>query len=203
SEILAAVEPAAAVDFARSRLADIAIVDVPDRTTLPIVEALGASGMIVVATSGAGSVALAVEAMRRGAVDFVLKPYSPETLARRLAPRLEERRQRAEDPAEAGPDPDEPRDFAGFVGRSAPMQALYGEIARIAPSRAPVFITGESGSGKELCAEAIHARSGRAAKPLVALNCGAIPRELMESEVFGHVRGAFTGATDDRVGAVE
>jgi len=202
-EVLATLAPDVAADFARSRPADIAIVDVPDREALAIVEALGACGLTVVATSGAGSVALAVEAMRRGAVDFVLKPYSPETLARRLTPRFEERRLHATEPVKAESSSREPHDFADFVGRSAPMQALYEEIVRIAPSRAPVFVTGESGSGKELCAEAIHARSGRAQKPLVALNCGAIPRELMESEIFGHVRGAFTGATDDRVGAVE
>ena len=178
----------------------LAIVDVPDRGALDAVDRLVAAGLMVVATSGAGSVALAVEAMRRGAVDFVLKPYTPEALARRLAPRFAEVGQHVANASEA----DRAKaDFGAFVGSSPAMLALYDEIARIAPSRAPVFVTGESGAGKELCAEAIHARSGRAGKPFVALNCGAIPRELMESEVFGHVRGAFTGATEDRAGAVE
>src|SRR5690606_35667197 len=94
-------------------------------------------------------------------------------------------------------------DFAGFVGRSPAMQAVYDRIRRMAPSRAPVFLTGESGTGKEVCAEAIHAGSGRAGKPFIAINCSAIPKDLMESEIFGHVRGAFTGATDNRAGAAE
>ena len=185
-----------------ARGAALAIVDLPDRMGLDAIERFVAEGLLVIATSGAGSVSLAVEAMRRGAVDFVLKPYTPDALARRLAPRFAEiaEREAAEPVAER---PEQRTDFGGFVGSSPAMLSLYAEIERIAPSRAPVFVTGESGSGKELCAEAIHARSGRAQKPFVALNCGAIPRELMESEVFGHVRGAFTGATDDRPGAVE
>ncbi len=83
------------------------------------------------------------------------------------------------------------------------MLAVYDQIRLIAPSRAPVFITGESGTGKELCAEAIHQFAGGEGRPFVAINCSAIPRDLMESEIFGHVRGAFTGAADNRVGAAE
>ena len=184
--------------------AEIAVIDIPGKDRLELVETCVGAGLVVVATSGAGSVSLAVEAMRRGAVDFILKPYTPETLARRLAPRFAEAAARAPQPAaSAAPAPENESDFAAFVGRSTAMRAVYAEIERVAPSRAPVFVTGESGSGKELAAEAIHARSGRAQKPFVALNCGAIPRELMESEVFGHVRGAFTGASEDRAGAVE
>ncbi|GLK78770.1 sigma-54-dependent transcriptional regulator [Methylopila turkensis] len=195
-EVTAAVAPAEAIG-AIARTAELAIVDAPDRAALALIERFVGEGLTVVATSGSGSVGLAVEAMRRGAVDFVLKPYSPDSLARRLTPRFSERAARAAPPAP------EPEDFSGFVGASEPMRRVYEEIARIAPSRAPVFITGESGSGKELCAEALHARSGRGGKPFLALNCGAIPRELMESEIFGHVRGAFTGAAEDRVGAAE
>ncbi len=83
------------------------------------------------------------------------------------------------------------------------MNAIYDRIRRMAPSRAPVFITGESGTGKELCAEAIHAHAGGEGRPFIALNCSAIPRDLMESEIFGHVRGAFTGASENRAGAAE
>src|SRR5262249_59529109 len=97
----------------------------------------------------------------------------------------------------------EGRDFSGFIGRSPPMRAVYEHIRRMAPSRAPVFITGESGTGKEVCAEAIHQHSGPAERPFVAINCSAIPRDLMESEIFGHVRGAFTGAAENRAGAAE
>jgi two-component system repressor protein LuxO len=93
--------------------------------------------------------------------------------------------------------------YHGFIGSSLPLQALYRIIDSAAPSRATIFITGESGTGKELCAEAIHRQSDRRDGPFVALNCGAIPRDLMESEIFGHVRGAFTGATRDRIGAAQ
>jgi DNA-binding NtrC family response regulator len=91
--------------------------------------------------------------------------------------------------------------FEGFIGSSLPMQAVYTIIERTARSRASVFITGESGSGKEVCAQALHNRSAIRNGPFVPLNCGAIPKELIESEIFGHVKGAFTGAVADREGA--
>jgi DNA-binding NtrC family response regulator len=93
--------------------------------------------------------------------------------------------------------------FADFIGGSVPMQLVYKIIEAAASSRASVFITGESGTGKELAARAIHQHSRRSSGPFIALNCAAIPRDLMESELFGHVKGAFTGATADRMGAVE
>ena len=89
----------------------------------------------------------------------------------------------------------------GFVGASVTMQSVYRTIETAAPSRATIFITGESGTGKELCAEAIHRLSGRQRQQLVALNCAAIPKDLMESEIFGHVKGAYTGAVSERIGA--
>jgi two-component system repressor protein LuxO len=94
-------------------------------------------------------------------------------------------------------------DFSGFVGASTQMQYVYEQIERIAPSAAPVFITGESGTGKEVCAEALHTRGPRADKRFVAINCAAIPRDLIESELFGSVRGAYTGSVEDRKGAAE
>ncbi len=91
--------------------------------------------------------------------------------------------------------------FQGFIGRSAAMDEIYRMVRSIGRSTATVFITGESGTGKEVCARAIHAVSARAKKPFVPLNCAAIPRDLLESEVFGHLRGAFTGALSDKPGA--
>jgi DNA-binding NtrC family response regulator len=91
--------------------------------------------------------------------------------------------------------------YEGFIGSSRPMQAIYSAIENIAQSKATVFITGESGTGKELCAEAIHRRSPRSERPFIAINCGAIPSDLIETELFGHVKGAFTGAISDRDGA--
>jgi DNA-binding NtrC family response regulator len=89
-----------------------------------------------------------------------------------------------------------------MIGTSPPMTEVFDRIRSVASSKAPVFITGETGTGKELCAAAIHRFSNRAAGPVIAINCGAIPRELVESELFGHLRGAFTGAIADRRGAV-
>jgi two-component system repressor protein LuxO len=91
----------------------------------------------------------------------------------------------------------------GFIGMSPPMQTVYRQIANVARSRATVFITGESGTGKEVCAESIHKASPRAARPFIAINCGAIPEDLLESELFGHLKGSFTGAVSDRIGAVQ
>jgi two-component system repressor protein LuxO len=159
----------------------------------------------LIATSAGGSVTAAVAAVRAGAIDYLPKPIG----ARALMERLEAALATLTPAAAAAPRPAlQPgtrarRDFASFVGTSPAMQAVYDQIRRIAPSRAPVFITGESGTGKELCAEAIHAHSAGADRAFVAINCSAIPKELMESEIFGHVRGAFTGASDNRAGAAE
>ena len=91
--------------------------------------------------------------------------------------------------------------YHNFIGASLPMQAVYQIIDSAAPSKATVFITGESGSGKEVCAEAIHKQSRCKDGPFIAINCGAIPKDLMESEIFGHVKGAFTGGASERQGA--
>src|SRR5690606_39009668 len=107
----------------------------------------------------------------------------------------------ADDP-DAGLGEDEEADgFEGFIGRSPAIQDIYRMVRSIGRSTATVFITGESGTGKDVCARAIHAVSARAAKPFVPLNCAAIPRDLLESEVFGHLKGAFTGALSDKPGA--
>ncbi len=153
----------------------------------------------VVVITAHGSVSTAVDAMRDGAFDFIVKPFNAARLNVTLRNALEQRRlssivrrYRA----------DLERDrFFDFIGASAPMQAVYRTIEHVATSKASVFITGESGTGKELAADAIHRASPRRAGPFIALNCAAIPKDLLESEIFGHVRGAFTGATGDRVGA--
>jgi two-component system repressor protein LuxO len=156
----------------------------------------------IVATSCNGSVKSAVEVIRAGADDFLVKPYQPAEVARRLFEKIAKVRrpillalEMQSERTDAG--------FQNFIGASPAMHKLYDHIVRVAPSKAPVFITGESGTGKEVCAEAVHACSGRANAPFIALNCSAIPKELMESEIFGHVKGAFTGAYDDRAGAAE
>jgi len=165
------------------------------------------SGHRLIATSEQGSLSTAIAAMRAGAIDFLPKPIGARALIERLEAAVEAWRPAVTpEPAAtfaAKPAAAPGANFAGFVGNSPAMRAVYDQIARMAPSRAPVFVTGESGTGKELCAEAIHAHSGRAGGAFIAINCSAIPRDLMESEIFGHVRGAFTGAIDDRTGAAE
>jgi len=155
--------------------------------------------LAVVVMTAHGSINTAIEAMRAGALDFLVKPFSEERLRTTMRNCLEQRRLarlvRTMSPSLGS------EQFEGFVGQDASMQAVYRVIDQAASSRASVFIQGESGTGKEVCADAIHRRSNRRDRPFVALNCGAIPHELIESEVFGHVKGAFTGATSDREGA--
>ena len=153
----------------------------------------------VVVVTSEGSMQVAIEAIREGADDFLTKPISAERLRVTLKNAIERhamagtiRRFKKAIGRET---------FHGFIGSSLPMQAVYRTIEAAAPSKASVFITGESGTGKEVCAAALHAASASATGPFVALNCAAIPHELMESEIFGHVKGAFTGATADRKGA--
>ena len=149
-----------------------------------------------------GSVEKAVEAMRKGAFDYILKPFKNEELKltirkavdhyllvrknRYLTQELQERYQ-----------------FGSIIGKSAPMQRIYQLVEKVAPSRATVLITGESGTGKELIARAIHFNSTRRDQAFITVNCGALPETLLESELFGHERGAFTGAVNLRKGRFE
>jgi two-component system repressor protein LuxO len=145
-----------------------------------------------------GSVRRAVEAMQAGAEDFLVKPFDQNRLLVTLRNQIE--KQRLASVLQTYRESDRPG-LAGMIGRSPAMQTLYKTVEAAAPSKATVFIKGETGTGKELCAEAIHRLSARAHKPFVALNCAAIPKDLLESEIFGHVAGAFTGASKDRAGA--
>lgn len=158
-------------------------------------------GALFIALSDGASVSAAVGAMRAGAHDYVVKPVNGPAMAARigeLAQRHGKGRALSVEPAAEGL-----ADFAGFIGSSSAMQFVYEQISRVAASSAPVFITGESGTGKDVCAEALHATGPRFGKRMVAINCAAIPRDLMESELFGVARGAFTGAHEDRKGAAE
>ena len=153
----------------------------------------------VVMMSGRAGLSDAVKATKLGAFNFLEKPLSPESVLLALASALELRQARRETRvlrADLG--------LSGeMIGDSAAMAQVRAMIARVATSDARVLITGESGTGKELVAAAIHAGSGRKDRPFVRVNCAAIPRDLVESEMFGHERGAFTGATDRRIGRFE
>ncbi|MEZ8061604.1 MULTISPECIES: sigma-54-dependent transcriptional regulator [Vibrio] len=153
---------------------------------------------VVIATAH-GSVNIAVDLIQRGAEDFLEKPIQADRL--RTSINLHLRRTKLENLVDDIQSKFDRNRFHNFIGSCLPMQAVYKIIDSVAPTTASVFINGESGTGKEVCAEAIHQESQRNGKPFVAINCGAIPRDLMESEIFGHVKGAFTGATTDRKGA--
>jgi two-component system repressor protein LuxO len=144
-----------------------------------------------------GSINRAVEAIRAGARDFLVKPLDETRLLRAVAAaRASAPEQGAARRVLSGDD-----GLGGLIGSSAGIEEVRSMIREVARSSATVFVTGESGTGKEVCAHALHALSNRRAGPFVALNCGAIPRDLLESEVFGHLKGSFTGAIADKVGA--
>ena len=182
---------------------DVVLLDLnlPDMNGLELLEKLQGlpQDPTVVVITALGTIDTAVEAMRAGAFDFLQKPFDAERLRVTVRNALEKQDLKAL--VKTYQDSLERDNFHGFAGSSIPMQAVYRIIESAASSRASVFITGESGSGKEVCADAIHNEGVRRDRPFIALNCAAIPRELMESEIFGHVKGAFTGASGERKGA--
>ncbi|WP_029653502.1 sigma-54-dependent transcriptional regulator [Marinobacter daepoensis] len=176
-------------------------VRLPDMSGLDIVDYAQSTqpDLPIIVITAFGSVDLVVDAMRRGASDFLSKPFDRARLEVTISNILE--RQHLQDVVNEYQKTFERDRFHNMIGGSLPMQGVYRIIESCAASKASVFITGESGTGKELCSEALHAESTRSDKPFIALNCAAIPRELIESEIFGHVKGAFTGAATAREGA--
>ena len=153
----------------------------------------------VVVITAFGSIESAVKAIRAGAYDFITKPFDFDVMGLTVERALHHRELALELERLRGKVAASER-FGELVGHSPAMQRLFNLIARVAESEATILITGESGTGKELVARALHQRSRRAQGPFVALNCGALPEHLLESELFGHVRGAFTDAKTDRPG---
>lgn len=191
-----------AIESIAHREPDLILLDLrlPDMTGMDVLHAVKqrSPDVPVIFMTAHGSIDTAVEAMRHGAQDFLIKPCEADRLrvtvnnAIRKASKL---KNEADNPGN--------QNYQGFIGSSQTMLAVYRTIDSAASSKASIFITGESGTGKEVCAEAIHAASRRGDKPFIAINCAAIPKDLIESELFGHVKGAFTGAATDRQGAAE
>ncbi len=204
------VETAESVDSAleavRASIPNLILLDVvmPGRSgleLLPELRELGLNVPVMVLTA-TNTVAVAVEAMKLGAADFVTKPFELDALRLKVE-QLVERGQLEHEVERLRDEVRQRHQLDAMVGRSEAIQEVFRTIERLGKASATVLISGESGTGKELAARAIHELSPRSAGPMVALNCGAIPRDLIESELFGHEKGAFTGATEKRIGRFE
>ena len=185
---------------------DLVLLDLvmPGRSGLELLAELTDRGVRapVIVLTATNTVNAAVEAMKRGAADFITKPFELDALRIKVR-NLIEKRELEEEVERLRDEVKDRQQLCGLVGRSDIMRGIFRTVERIAKAEATILITGESGTGKELVAHAIHDLSPRAEGPFVAVNCGAIPRELIESELFGHEKGAFTGATDRRIGRLE
>jgi DNA-binding NtrC family response regulator len=158
--------------------------------------------IIAIVVTGYGTVKDAVEAIKRGAWDFVSKPFQIDELLHVLDSALEQKRLKSEN-AYLRAQLEERYSFEGVIGKSRAMARLFHLLETVAPTNSTILITGETGAGKEVVARAIHHNSPRRAHRFVALNCSAIPETLLEAELFGHIRGAFTGAVGNRQGRLE
>ncbi|MDZ7778864.1 MAG: sigma-54 dependent transcriptional regulator [Gemmatimonadota bacterium] len=194
-----------ALNVLHARDVDVVLLDlnlprVSGMNVLAALPSLNTDAQFIVMTAF-GTISSAVEAMKLGAYDYLTKPFDEDELLRVLERAVSELSMRRElhrlrfESRERPP--------GGLVGRAPAMEHLFGMINRVAPTRATVLITGETGSGKELVARAIHESSPRARHPFVPVNCSAIPGTLLEAELFGHMKGAFTGAVQSRKGLIE
>ncbi|GLI39508.1 sigma-54 dependent transcriptional regulator [Geobacter hydrogenophilus] len=154
---------------------------------------------LVIIITAFGTVDVAVEAMKAGAYDYITKPFNRDALKLTVKKALQFNGLAAENKRLKSELSDK-ADFRTIVGQSREMEKVFAVISKVADTEASILITGESGTGKELVARSIHANSSRREAPFVAINCAAIPRDLLESELFGHLKGAFTGAIKDKTG---
>src|SRR5437870_6777229 len=205
------VEQADSGETAVERLADFAFDIIITDLRLPgidgsaVVEAAVERypDIIAIVITGYGTVKDAVEAIKRGARDFVSKPFQIDELLHVLDSALEQRRLRSENAYLRAQLEERYKFEQGIVGKSRPMARLFQLLETVAATSSTILVTGETGSGKEVVARAIHQHSPRRMQRFVALNCSAIPETLLEAELFGHVRGAFTGAVGNRQGRLE
>jgi two-component system response regulator GlrR len=196
-DVIAALDAEEAIKVAKSGAFDLSIVDLrlADQDGMTLMESLHSvnPGMPVIILTGHASVEGAVEAMKRGAYTYLTKPFDPRELILQIARALESRQLATENVRLKGL-LREKYDFANIIAKSDKMQRVLEAVSRIAKTDSTVYIHGESGTGKELIAKAIHLASDRKDRAFVAINCAAIPETLLESELFGHEKGAFTGA---------
>lgn len=199
-EVLAATNASDGLSMLQGHEVDLVLLDVglPDKSGVDVVQDIKAlkSEVPIIMVSASGETRDIVGAMKFGASDYVKKPFSHQDLLDKVENLLQIRRLKS---TEQQLD-DEPEAFNTIIGRSVPTKQLIHEVSKIANSDATVLLRGESGTGKTLIAEVIHRHSGRKDKPFVTVNCAAIPENLLESELFGHVRGSFTGAVKDKIG---
>lgn len=204
--VLTCTDGRQAIEIAADRRPDLVLVDLrmPDVGGLEIVKSLFAADpkATIVLMTGQATIDSAVEAVKCGAADYLTKPFDLARLAQTFAAVREEATRRARIMA-ADRQLAAQVEFAGMIGRGVAMQAVFNLIRRLAPHVRSALITGETGTGKELVARALHQLGPRKKQRFVAMNCSAIVETLFESELFGHVRGAFTGATDAKAGLFE
>ena len=185
---------------------DLVITDMqmPEKTGLDLIlEARGISPeTIVIVVTAFGTTDSAISAMKEGAYDYLTKPFKVDELRLVIEKALEKKILSKENQRLKQELRSQVRDRR-IIGHSQPMQDVFGLIAQVAETKTNVLVSGESGTGKELVARAIHEQSARASEPFIAINCGAIPENLLESELFGHVKGAFTGAVQNKEGLFE
>jgi two-component system response regulator AtoC len=203
-EVYLASDGQAALDIVRTTPVDLVVTDLqmPGMDGVELLASLRTQGIEapVIIMTAYGTIESAVEAMKKGAYDYILRPFDVEAVELVIARALTQERTQQEnrflrEEIERG--------WEEFIGRSAPMRQLYDLIQSVAASQSSVLITGESGTGKELAAHAIHRASPRRDALFVPINCAAIPADILESELFGHAKGAFTGAYKERIGKFE
>jgi DNA-binding NtrC family response regulator len=204
-EALLAQDGQTVLETLHTRNVDVVLLDLdlPKVSGLNVLTALpsvSTDAEVIVMTDG-GTVESAVEAMRLGAHDYVCKPLETDAVLRIIDRELTDLSVRRELKSLRSASAD--RRLAAIVGKTPAMQRVFRLIERVAPTRASVMVTGETGTGKELVARAVHDLSPRSEKPFVAVNCSAIPSTLLEAELFGHMRGSFTGAVQSRKGLIE